>query len=129
MAPNPSVEFQSFFKEFLNTSSNLGSIMKTYDSLAKSFKEGNVLSHISILFQIYMIYTLCRVLGRSSSLCFNTSIGYRGNGLAYMTPTRTLFVRLTLFVYDPFVYPTDVYFFHKESMLWFDSIFWLKFVR
>ena len=51
---------------------------------------------------------LCRVLGRSSSLYLNTSIGYRGNGEAYTTPTRTLFVRLTLFVYDPFVYPSDV---------------------
>ena len=31
------------------------------------------------------------------------SIGYGGNGEAYMTPTRTLFDRFTLFVYDPFV--------------------------
>ena len=37
-----------------------------------------------------------------------TSIRYRGNGETYTTPTRTLFDRLTLFVYDPFVYPTDV---------------------
>ena len=37
-----------------------------------------------------------------------TSIGYRGNGKAYTTPTRTLFDRFTLFVYDPFVYPSDI---------------------
>ena len=62
-----------------------------------------------ISFHIYMIYALCRVLlGRSSSLYFNTSIGYRGNGEAYTTPTRTLFVRLTLFVYDPYTYPAIV---------------------
>ena len=39
-----------------------------------------------------------------------TSIGYRGNGKAYTTHTRTLFDRFTLFVYDPFVYPSDIYF-------------------
>ena len=32
-----------------------------------------------------------------------TLIWYRGNGKAYTTPTRTLFV------YDPFVYPSDIY--------------------
>ena len=37
------------------------------------------------------------------------SIGYRGNWEAYTTPTRTLFDRLTLFVYDPSGYPSDVY--------------------
>ena len=37
-----------------------------------------------------------------------TSIGYRGNGKAYTTPTRTLFDRFTLFVYDPFVYQSDI---------------------
>ena len=51
---------------------------------------------------------LCRVLGISSSSYLNTSIGYRDNGEAYTTPTRTLFVRLTLFVYDPYTYPSDV---------------------
>ena len=38
-----------------------------------------------------------------------TSIGYGGNGEAYTTLFDTLFDRSTLFVYDPFVYPTDVY--------------------
>ena len=37
-----------------------------------------------------------------------TSIGYGGNGKAYMTPTRTLFDWFTLFVYDSFVYPSDI---------------------
>ena len=44
-----------------------------------------------------------------------TSIGYGGNGKAYTTPTRTLFVRLTLFVYDPYTYPSDVYLKGKRS--------------
>ena len=39
-----------------------------------------------------------------------TSIGYRGNGEAYTTPIRTLFDRFTLFVYETFVYPSDVYY-------------------
>ena len=38
-----------------------------------------------------------------------TSIGYKGNGKAYTTPTRTPFDRFTLFVYDFFGYPSDIY--------------------
>ena len=36
------------------------------------------------------------------------SIGYGGNGEAYTTLFDTLFDRFTLFVYDSFVYPSDV---------------------
>ena len=37
------------------------------------------------------------------------SIGYRGNGEAYTIRFDTLFDRFTLFVYDSFVYPSDIY--------------------
>ena len=39
----------------------------------------------------------------------STIFGYRGNGEAYTTPTRTRPLGLTLFVHDPFGYPSDVY--------------------
>ena len=44
-----------------------------------------------------------------------TSIGYRGNGKAYTTPTRTLFDSFTLFVNDSVVYPSDSFDFPKKK--------------
>ena len=38
-----------------------------------------------------------------------TSIGYGGNGEACTAPTRTLIDWVTLFVYETFVYPSDIY--------------------
>ena len=44
-----------------------------------------------------------------------TSIGYGGNGEAYTTLFDTLFDRFTLFVYDSFGYPSDIYDLSSDS--------------
>ena len=52
-----------------------------------------------------------------------TSIGYRGNWKAYTTPTRTLFDRFILFVYENLGYPSDIYLAsgHISSMRYLQS--------